>query len=180
MLDNILIDFKISFYSADVFILISFCSQMNSWFHFKLFLNNYITVMKSVPKQEAQPKPRLIVRLGVFLASHHILFRFTILSPSFCSLNPSFCPFSFPQLIIHHFGSVLYAALQALSHYYSFLHLQKTHTSRRMLLYLVFYPSLYFCLLLLYWCIHAVVFEGCACLVAVHPDLFRLHTVDIL
>jgi len=43
------------------------------------------------------------VRLGVFLVSHHILFRFTILSPSCCSLNPSFHPFSFPKLTIHHF-----------------------------------------------------------------------------
>ncbi|CAN6340452.1 unnamed protein product [Urochloa humidicola] len=30
--------------------------------------------MESSTKQETQPKPRLIVRLGVFLASHHILF----------------------------------------------------------------------------------------------------------
>ncbi|XP_062206523.1 uncharacterized protein LOC133908491 [Phragmites australis] len=30
--------------------------------------------MKSSGKQETQPKPRLIVRLGIFLASHHILF----------------------------------------------------------------------------------------------------------
>jgi len=30
--------------------------------------------MESLVKQETQPKPRLIVRLGVFLASHHILF----------------------------------------------------------------------------------------------------------
>ncbi|CAN6353624.1 unnamed protein product [Urochloa humidicola] len=30
--------------------------------------------MESSAKQETQPKPRLIVRLGVFLASHHILF----------------------------------------------------------------------------------------------------------
>ncbi|ONM39213.1 GPI transamidase component family protein / Gaa1-like family protein [Zea mays] len=30
--------------------------------------------MKSLAKQETQPKSRLIVRLGVFLASHHILF----------------------------------------------------------------------------------------------------------
>ncbi|KXG33134.1 hypothetical protein SORBI_3003G259100 [Sorghum bicolor] len=30
--------------------------------------------MKSLAKQETQPKPRLIVRLGAFLASHHILF----------------------------------------------------------------------------------------------------------
>lgn len=49
--------------------------------------------MKSLAKQETQPKPRLIVRLGVFLASHHILFRFTILSPC-CSLNPYFHPFN--------------------------------------------------------------------------------------
>jgi len=30
--------------------------------------------MESLVKQETQPKPRLIVRLGIFLASHHILF----------------------------------------------------------------------------------------------------------
>lgn len=30
--------------------------------------------MESSAKGEAQPKPRLIVRLGIFLASHHILF----------------------------------------------------------------------------------------------------------
>nr|CAB3477958.1 unnamed protein product [Digitaria exilis] len=49
--------------------------------------------MESSAKQETQPKPRLIVRLGVFLASHHILFRFTLISPYVCSLNPSFGPF---------------------------------------------------------------------------------------
>jgi GPI-anchor transamidase subunit GAA1 len=34
--------------------------------------------MESSAKQEKQPKPRLIVRLGLFLASHHIFFRFAI------------------------------------------------------------------------------------------------------
>lgn len=134
--------------------------------------------MNSLAKQETQPKPRLIVRLGVFLASHHILFRFTNLSP-FCSLNPSFCPFSFPQLIIHHFGSVLYAALQALSQYSSFLHLQKTHTSRRMLLYLVFTPPLYF--------VYCYSIDACTLLLLngvpvwwPYTQIFRLHTVDVL
>ncbi|KAL6845276.1 hypothetical protein ACP4OV_024771 [Aristida adscensionis] len=40
--------------------------------------------MMSSVKEETKPKPRLIVRLGAFLASHHILFR------HYCTLPPPF------------------------------------------------------------------------------------------
>lgn len=43
---------------------------------------NQVAAMASSAKEEAKPKPRLIVRLGVFLASHHILFRFALISSS--------------------------------------------------------------------------------------------------
>ena len=107
--------------------------------------------MESLVKQETQPKPRLIVRLGIFLASHHILFRFILISPSYCSLNASFGPFLFPISLFTIFGSVLFAALRVLLRSSSSLHLPKIHTSRRMLLYRVSYPLIYFLSTAILW-----------------------------
>ena len=119
--------------------------------------------MESLVKQETQPKPRLIVRLGVFLASHHILFRFILISPSYCSLNASFSPFLFPISLFTIFGSVLFAALRVLLRSSSSLHLPKIHTSRRMLLYRVSYPLIYFLSTVIVWmhicyCYHCYLF----------------------
>lgn len=152
----------------DVFIFISFCSQMNSWFHFKQFLNNYITVMKSLAKQETQPKPRLIVRLGVFLASHHILFRFTILSFILQSKSFLFVLFCSPNSLF----TILGQCYMLLCRHYrattpSFT--CKKHIPLGECSYTWYFTLLsIFCLLLLYWCIHVVVLDGCTCLVAVH------------
>jgi len=107
--------------------------------------------MESLVKQETQPKPRLIVRLGVFLACHHILFRFTLISPPRCSLNASFSSFLFPILLFNISGLVLFAALQAFLRSCSSLHLPKIHTSRRMLLYRVSYPLIYFLSTAILW-----------------------------
>ena len=119
------------------------------WFKESLWELYYI--MESLVKQETQPKPRLIVRLGIFLASHHILFRFILISPSYCSLNASFSPFLFPISLFTIFGSVLFAALRVLLRSSSSLHLPKIHTSRRMLLYRVSYPLIYFLSTAILW-----------------------------
>jgi hypothetical protein len=103
--------------------------------------------MESSAKQEKQPKSRLIVRLGLFLASHHIFFRFTSL---FSLLSHSFYPTILaPPTHSSHLGSVLFPVVQALSHSFYFLHLPKTRTSQKMLLYLVSNSSV----------------QGCVCLV---------------
>jgi len=141
--------------------------------------------MKSVPKQEAQPKPRLIVRIGVFLASHHILFRFTILSPSCCSLNPSFHPFSFPKLTIHHFpvsvlccsaGIITLLLLPSLA--------KNTYLSENALIPGILPSSLFLFTgtLLMHTCCCSWRVCPSGPLGALHPDLqiIRLHTVYIL
>ena len=141
--------------------------------------------MKSLAEQETQPKPRLIVRLGVFLASHRILFRFTILSPSCCSLNPSFHPFSFPKLTIHHFpvsvlccsaGIITLLLLPSLA--------KNTYLSENALIPGILPSSLFLftVTLLMHTCCCSWRVCPSGPLGALHPDLqmIRLHTVHIL
>jgi hypothetical protein len=95
--------------------------------------------MESSAQEDPQPKPRLIVRLGRLLASHHILFRFALLSLFSAKLNPSFsCS---PDTLFAILGPARCAVPRASSHSFSSRHLQRTHTSRRMPLYQVHQSS---------------------------------------